>query len=183
MISSGRSTRDGLGLALVVTVAIGLAVVAAMVLANPAAPRADPVAPVSVGAAKPPAAAPDQAGLQVEPASDPETAAITELAKEHGVTCTNASDVTVQQDPNKIKDIDSKIEQKAIKKGWVDEGKVYVGDAADAAQAFKADKAFGDETALWIVVAGDNPSAMELRSTKTPKSHKVWIPRNWATAC
>lgn len=185
MISSSRRSRDGVGLAFVVIAAIAVVVLVALaVRSNPPAAPTEPDVPVAVGAAGQAAAPGGQAGgLQVEAVANPEDEATAVLAKEYGVVCTNASDVTVQENPDKLKDLDSKIAAKALKEGWIDEGSTYLGDGAGAAKAFKASKAFGDEASVWIVVAGDKPSAMELRSVETPKGHKVWAIVNWVTAC
>jgi len=122
-------------------------------------------------------------GLQVVAAADPEDAATTVLAEKYGVTCTNASDVTTREEPDKLKDLDSRIVPQGLKTGWVEQGSTFLGDSAGAAKAFEAIEAFGDEASVWIIVPGDKPSAMELRSVRTPKGYAVWAAVHYITAC
>lgn len=184
MISSSRRSRDGVGLAFVVIAALAVAVLVALsVRSGPSASPTKPEVPVAAGAGQTAAPVTDVEGLQVVAAADPEQEATSVLAKEYGVVCTNASDVTVREDTDKLKDLDSKIAAKSLKEGWIVEGSTYLGDSTGAANAFKAAKAFGDEGSVWIVVTGDKPSAMELRSVKTPEGNKVWATVNYITGC
>ena len=81
------------------------------------------------------------------------------------------------------KKLDADITAKGLKSGWLDQGKTYVGPGLEAAQAFGASDAFGDEASVWLVIPGDKPMAMEVRAVKTPSGKVVWVQTNYITPC
>jgi hypothetical protein len=121
--------------------------------------------------------------LQIEAAEDPEYASTVALAKEYGLECTQASDVLVREDPDKLKKIDEQIASQKIESGWIVEGQAFKGEAVDAANAYSAAKAFGGDSSVWVVVPGDQPMAIELVRTETPAKNTVWVATNWITPC
>jgi len=184
VIASTRHGRQALGLAFLGMVVLLVVWVAVVLRSAADVPKSQAPAPVAAGGWGVSAHPVETARrVQVLAAADPEAAVTTILSKEYGVTCMNASDVLIREDPEKLTQLDAKLVSKGLTTGWIDEGVTFAGDGTAAARAFKAAHAFGDEASVWIVVAGAKPSAVELRSAKTPAGHTVWASTNQITVC
>jgi len=192
MITSTSQSRSGLrvlagGLAILVIVAVVATLVRAGAAGTPGetGARTDNVGParpaVGIPATNAPAAA--AGALQIVAVTDPEVAASDALIRTYHLTCANASEVLVQENPKALAALDAKAAARGVASGWIDPDRVFSGDALDAAKAFRAVEAFGDDTAVWIVRGPDKPEAVQLRSARTPGGKIAWWETNWITPC
>ncbi len=188
MTTPTQRSQSALGMTLVGALAI-VAVVALIAMRQPSSPagsavQTDPPASAAVAAVAS-SAAEAPAIVQVLAAEDPLSAAWKVLFEEYGLTCASTSQVMFQPNPKALAAHDTTIADQKLDSGWVVNGRVYKGGAADAARAFGAKNAFArdESVSVWIVVPGDVPMAVELRALETPAKNVVWVSLNTIRPC
>lgn len=107
------------------------------------------------------------------------------LTDKYDVNCLSSGHVTYYRPNLTPERLDERIADANVdSKGWINEGKVWVGDPASAVDAFGAEAAFDDGDTLWIIrVTEKGPQARELFRIDSKSGKATWRMQDQVAEC
>ena len=179
-MTAGRQAR--LAIRLIVVVVLGLAAILGISMYQSQSPgSSDPVeglgaANSTTGASRSGVQASTASQVAVREVESAKGAASVLPADRYGVECLMVGSGLRHYPSDYADRLDERITEAQVGvEGWVAEGRIWVGTADGAAEAFNATDAFSDHDSVWIVrESKDGPRANELLLFKSSSGKSTW---------